>query len=193
MCHQEGWSAGALVEQMDHGFVRRQEKTGQSVETYACPEALALGRPRNARSPRIGKEVEELIQASRSILVKIGVPGCHQRNLKGMRDPQTEDSHIPGPRDVHQVGTKNAELSSDPAFEPAQQRVAVQTVIHGEGRRTPFQFQRGDGILLNGAGLGSTVNASQRELPALCERGEFPAKRGDAVRLVKGIGEESHA
>src|SRR5258708_5378015 len=113
------------------------------------------------------------------------MPGRDQRNPKAMSDPKTKDPHISWPRYVHQVRLKWAKLSYHPIPISAQQRIAIEVVVHRESSRASLQLQRGERLLLDCPRSCAAVNAEKGKLLALGKRGEFPAQRGDAIRLME--------
>jgi hypothetical protein len=137
--HQEAGLVCPFLEQPDQFLVWGKQDFRDLVVAESGAET---GVP-NGRSEEFGNSAgqpeEKVLGATLRVLMKVGVPGSRERETEAMGDESTEDPHVIGTGDVHDVGIELANGLLDRITTAQEGQVEIMFLV--ECKRDPSTLE----------------------------------------------------
>lgn len=125
--------------------------------------------------------------------MNIGVPRGDQRNTGITSGQRTQNADVTGPGDVDEVSPELLQMPGNSTSVAEEQKVESQVCFERNSGPARLQLKRLLVGLCQKAVFGPGTYDQERQVPALRECFELPARVRDTVYFVIGIGEEGDA
>lgn len=134
----------------------------------------------------------EPVHATAGVLVDVGVPGGGEWDAVAPSEVRAKEAELAGAGDVKDVRAEGAEGAIDDASVAEEEGIEVEIFFERDGGAGARELQ-GVEVVDGGGWGGAGADAEEGKAPAMGEGGEVAAGVGDAIDLVKGVGEEGDA
>ena len=111
--HQRAGPSGGPLEQRGQLGVGRESALREAVEQRGRAQGQAFSGTAGGYCYGRPQPAQLLPQPASGVLMNVGMPGSHQRDVEAARSPDAQNAVVAGPGDVNHVGLETLELGRE--------------------------------------------------------------------------------